>query len=231
MQKTLTIVLPVYNEEANIAKVVTSFLTIKDRIKHDLTLLIVNDGSVDGTEDVSKGLARNHPTVRYLYHRNNVGYGGALISGFRAAKTDYVALADGDGQFDADDMVTLLRHTQRFDVVVGYRKHRADPVARRILGNVWTLLGRYGCNIPVRDLNCGLKVFKRSVLDSLLLTCTGPGINLEVMTQIASAGIPIKEIPCSHFPRTAGKQTGGGVRALCRAVPEFFSVWRLRARR
>ncbi len=231
MQEKLSIVLPVYNEEENIGRVASSFLAIKNKMEYDLTIVIVNDGSSDATEHICNDLSKNNPSIRCINHKTNIGYGGAVTSGFRASDGDYVALTDGDGQFDANDIIKLLHYTKSFEVVVGYREQRADPLGRRILGRMWTLIGRCCCNIPIRDLNCGLKVFKRSLVDALTLRCLGPGINLEIMTQIVAAGIPIKEVPCSHFPRTAGNQTGGSVRVIKRALPELLHVWRLKTKK
>ena len=144
-----------------------------------------------------------------------------------------MAIIDADGQFDAQDLVKLLRYTDSFDVVVGYRQRRADPLARRILGQMWTLIGRWLFNILIRDLNCGLKIFKRSLIEALELRCQGPGINLEIMAQLVSSEIPIKEVPCLHFPRTKGTQSGGSLRVIQRALPELLYVllWKFRKRR
>jgi len=228
MSASLTLVLPAHNEARNIERVVASFLDVKDRADFALTILIVDDGSSDATGPICRKLAEYDPSVRCVHHSRNIGYGGALISGFRASEGDYVALADADGQFDPSDFIRLLEHVASYDVVVGYRQDRADPRGRRLMGRVWSLLGRWLFKIPIRDLNCGLKVFKRSIVADLPLQCTGPGINLELMTHIVMAGIPIKEVPCSHFPRVAGDQSGGTLRVMSQALPELVHVWRIK---
>jgi len=228
MSTTLTLVLPAHNEAGNIERVVASFLDIRDRIDFALTILIVDDGSSDATGPICRNLAENNPSIHCVQHSRNIGYGGALISGFRAAEGDYVAIADADGQFHPADFVRLLEYVESYDVVVGYRQDRADPPGRRLMGRAWSLTGSWFFNIPIRDLNCGLKVFKRSIIADLPLQCVGPGINLEIMTHIVMAGIPIKEVPCSHFPRVEGNQSGGTLRVMSRALPELAHVWRLK---
>ena len=228
MSTTLTLVLPAHNEAGNIERVVASFLDIRDRIDFALTILIVDDGSSDATGPICRNLAENNPSIRCVRHSRNIGYGGALISGFRASEGDYVAIADADGQFHPADFIRLLEYAESYDVVVGYRQDRADPPGRRLMGRAWSLTGRWFFNIPIRDLNCGLKVFKRSIIAGLPLQCVGPGINLEIMTRIVMAGIPIKEVPCSHFPRVEGNQSGGTLRVMSRALPELAHVWRLK---
>lgn len=231
MSSTLTLVLPAHNEAGNIERVVASFLAIQDRIDFALTILIVNDGSTDATGSICRNLAEQNPSVRCVQHSSNIGYGGALISGFRASEGDYIALADADGQFRPADFIRLLEHVDSFDVVVGFRQDRADPPGRRLMGRIWSLVGRWFYHIPIRDLNCGLKIFKRPIVADLPLRCVGPGINLELMTHIVMAGIPIKEVPCSHYPRVAGDQSGGTLRVIRRALPELVHVWRLKRRK
>jgi hypothetical protein len=96
------------------------------------------------------------------------------------------------------------------------------------MGRAWSLTGRWFFNIPIRDLNCGLKVFKRSIIADLPLPCVGPGIHLEIMTRIVMAGIPVKEVPCSHLPRVEGNQSERTLRVMSRALPELAHVWRLK---
>jgi len=221
----LSIVLPAYNEEENIENVVDSLLAIKREIGCDLVLFIVNDGSTDATPEICKNLAQINPSIRCINHSRNIGYGGAIISGLRASEGDYVAIMDADGQFEARDLVKLYRHRESCDVVVGYRALRADPLGRQILGRMWTLIGRVLFKIPIRDLNCALKIFKRSLIETLDLRCSGPGINLEIMAQLVAAEIPIKEVHCSHYPRTKGNQSGGSLRVMLRALPELSYVF------
>ncbi len=228
MPKKLTLVLPAHNEAGNIERVVASFLDIRDQMNFALTILIVDDGSSDATGPICRDLSENNPSIRCVHHSRNLGYGGALISGFRASEGDYVAIADADGQFHAADFIRLLEYAESHDVVVGYREQRADPLGRRFMGQVWSLMGRWFFKIPTRDLNCGLKIFKRSIVADLPLRCFGPGISLEIMTHIVMAGIPIREVPCSHLPRETGNQSGGTLRVISRALPEIVYVWRLK---
>lgn len=231
MPKKLTLVLPAHNEAGNLERVVASFLDVQDQMDFALTLLIVDDGSTDATGSIGRDLSETNPSVRYVQHSRNIGYGGALISGFRASEGDYVAVIDADGQFHASDFIRLLEHVPSYDLVVGYREERADPLGRRLMGQVWSLMGRWIFKIPIQDLNCGCKIFKRSIIADLPLRCLGPGINLEIMTHIVMAGFPIKEVPCSHLPRVVGNQSGGTLRVMIRALPEILHVWRLKHRK
>ena len=226
----LTVVLPAHNEAENLEKVVTALQDAAPEMGADFALIIVDDGSTDATPEAVAGLRQKYSHIHCIRHPRNLGYGGAVISGFRAADGDYVALMDADGQFDARDLVRLFRHTASCDVVVGYRSRRADPAGRRILGHIWTVIGRRFFRIRIRDLNCGLKVFKRSVLEPLQLRCQGPGINMEIMSQIAAAGIPVREIACVHLAREAGKQSGASFPVMKKGLLELWFLVRNRSK-
>ncbi len=221
-KRRLSIILPAYNEAENIGKTIESFVSIRHRMNFDVTLIVVNDGSTDATPDICHALSSEYPFVKCINHPKNIGYGGAIISGIKAAEGEYVAICDSDGQFDVADLLALLKFTRSFDVIVGYRENRADPLDRRVLGRIWTIISRFLFDIKIRDLNCALKVFRLSLVKDLDLRCVGPGINMEIMAHLSAPEIPVKEIPCTHYPRTAGRQTGSSPRVIKRAFVELM---------
>ncbi|MBN1831454.1 MAG: glycosyltransferase [Deltaproteobacteria bacterium] len=223
-KKKLSIILPAYNEADNIEKTIESFVAIQHRINFDVTLIVVNDGSTDATPDICQVVSREYPFVKCINHAENIGYGGAIISGIKAAEGEYVAICDSDCQFDAADLLALLKFTRSFDVIVGYRENRADPLGRRVLGRIWTMISRFLFDIKIRDLNCALKVFRLPLVKDLDLRCVGPGINMEILAHLSASEIPIKEVPCIHYPRTAGRQTGSSPRVIKRAFAELMSL-------
>ncbi len=222
----LNVVLPAYNEAGNLEPVVSALLAVAPEMDADLWVTIVDDGSTDATAAVISNLQKNQSNILCVTHSRNIGYGGAVISGMKAVDADYVAIMDADGQFDARDLVTLYRHTRSYDVVVGYRRKRADPLGRRFLGRLWTILGRCIFRIPVRDLNCGLKIFKLSLIEPTGLRCEGPGVNMEIMSKITAAGIPIQEVECRHLSRTVGKQSGASIHVVKRGIAELIQMMR-----
>jgi glycosyltransferase involved in cell wall biosynthesis len=222
----LNVVLPAYNEAGNLEPVVSGLLAVAPELEADLWVTIVDDGSTDSTAVVISNLQKIRPNILCVAHSRNIGYGGAVISGMKAVEADYIAIMDADGQFDARDLVTLFRHTRSHDVVVGYRRKRADPLGRRFLGRLWTILGRCIFRIPVRDLNCGLKILKRSLIDPNGLQCEGPGVNMEIMSKITAAGIPIQEVGCRHFSRRLGRQSGASFPVVKRGIAELFRMMR-----
>ena len=127
---------PAHNEEANVLGLVEEALETLPGLAETFEIVIVDDGSRDGTGRIADELTAAHPgIVRAVHHQTNLGYGAALRSGFRAARFDHVAFTDGDRQFRVPDIARLidrLAEPDRPDVVVGYRIKRADPLVRTV---------------------------------------------------------------------------------------------------
>ena len=130
---------PCYNDEATIGAVVRSVASVLDTGDFDAEIIVVNDGSSDGSERVLKELTETEPRLRVVTHEHNRGYGGALLSGFAASTKQWVFYTDGDGQFDPTELALLLQlAADDVDVVQGYKLGRADTIVRKVVGRVTT---------------------------------------------------------------------------------------------
>ncbi|MGH7247888.1 MAG: glycosyltransferase family 2 protein [Pseudomonadota bacterium] len=228
----LSIFLPSHNEEANVERVVGGYLAELPNVADNYEVIVVNDGSRDRTGEVAGRLAAENPRVKVVNHEVNRGYGGAVVSGIRAATMPYVMLSDGDGQFDPKDVEKLAVFMPEFDVVVGRRVHRADHLIRRLNGNAWTILVRVVLGVTISDIDCGFKMFKREFLDGMELRAHGAMISTELMARLMGRGARIKEVEVRHLPRTAGEQSGASLPVVIRAFKELFILYaELRAER
>lgn len=217
----LSIVLPAYNEEANIEAAVTRSVEVASRHCADYEVIVVDDGSADRTAALVEKLAADNPHVRLVQHQVNQGYGGALKSGFLAAEMDLVFFTDSDNQFDLDELGVFLDLIQSVDVVAGYRIKRRDPFFRRLNARAWNYLVRALFYVPVRDIDCAFKLFRREVFDGLELNSVGAMVNTELMVKLGRSGYRVVEVGVSHFPRTAGKPQGASIKVIIRAFTEL----------
>jgi glycosyltransferase involved in cell wall biosynthesis len=223
----LSVVLPAFNEEANIEDVVRKCTAYLDTRVPEYELLVVNDGSRDRTAEILDRLAKEFPRLRPLHHPQNRGYGAALRTGFDAARKRFVFYMDGDGQFDIGDLDVVLPLVADDDhIVTGYRIERRDPFVRRLNARLFG-----GWLIPlmlkfrVRDLNCAFKLIPKKVLDNITLDSTGALINAELYGRAVRRGFGITEVGVHHYPRPAGVQTGAHLSVIVRA---FYDLFRLR---
>jgi glycosyltransferase involved in cell wall biosynthesis len=222
----VTVFLPAHNEEGNLERVVRGFCTELPSDADDYEVIIVDDGSSDRTGEIADRLAGADTHVKVVHHPINCGYGGAVISGIRAAIQPYVLLCDGDGQFDPVDVKLLAARIRDHDVVVGRRTRRADHLMRRINGQAWTILVRILFGLRVADVDCGFKLFRRELLKGMELHARGAMISTELMARLAGRGARICEVDVQHLPRLEGEQSGNSLKVVLRAFRELFVLYR-----
>ncbi|MCS7234577.1 MAG: glycosyltransferase family 2 protein [Armatimonadota bacterium] len=218
--------LPCHNEEGNVERVVAAVVRALEVLQVPFEVIVVDDGSTDGTAEVARRLADSDPRVRLVQHPHNLGYGAALRTGFSASRYPWIFFTDGDGQFDPQDLVRLLPHASSADLVVGYRLRRQDPPHRRLVGWLWNLLVRAWFGVRVRDVDCAFKLLRKEVVESLPLRATGAFLSTELLCRAAQRGARIVEVGVPHYPRRWGRQSGGRLDVVVRA---FVELWRLRS--
>ena len=190
---------------------------------------MVDDGSADGTAQVTRELIPTHPGLRLVSHPANRGYGAAVRTGLESATMDYVFFSDADLQFDPGELGLLIEHIGEYDLVTGYRQHRKDNAVRKLNAGAWGALMRLALGVRARDIDCAFKLFTREILDRIgldSLRSEGAFISAEILARLAHAGGRIKEVPVSHFDRRAGAQTGANPRVILRAFRELFKLRR-----
>jgi glycosyltransferase involved in cell wall biosynthesis len=222
----ISIVLPCLDEEANLPGAVHEALEACERYADDGEVIVVDDGSTDRTRAVATALVERHRRVRLVVHGANRGYGAAVRSGIGAARMPFVLLTDADRQFDLDQLGAFVPLVAEADLVVGYRRHRRDPVGRRVNGRCWNWLIRRLFRLDVRDVDCAFKLVHHDLLGRLDLTSQGALISTELLVKARLAGAVLAETGVDHRPRTAGDASGARPRVVLRA---FRELRRLRA--
>jgi glycosyltransferase involved in cell wall biosynthesis len=222
----LSLVLPAYNEEANVEIVVNEALEAIPNYFECYEIIIVDDGSKDKTPEIADRLAATHPeVVRVIHHRPNKGYGAALTTGFRAAKGDYLMFMDSDRQFKPEDIGLFAPYVGKADIIAGYRKKRNDPFYRFLIGYTFNLVVTVLFGIHLRDIDCGFKIFKADVLKNMDLTSPGALINTEIHAKAQRQGRSIIETGVNHYARLVGEQSGASIRVITRAMLETIRLW------
>ncbi len=222
----MSIVLPAYNEEANVGEAISRATEVAERLCVDHEIIVVDDGSVDGTVGVVRGASRADSRVRLVRHARNLGYGEALHSGFRSARFELVFYTDSDNQFDLNELEGFLPWVERANVVAGYRIKRRDPFMRLVTALGWNHLVRMLFRVSVRDIDCAFKLFRRSVFDELDLESVGAMVNTELIVKLQRSGAGVIEIGVHHFPRRAGVARGVHPRVVGRAMYELATMYR-----
>lgn len=225
-KSNISVFFPAYNEEENIPWLVSNACNFLDTVADKYEVIVVNDGSRDGTGEVAEKIAAENSHVRVIHHTVNRGYGAAVRSGLKGAIYDLIFFTDGDGQFDITELTEFLNLIDKCDVVAGYRIKRKDPFYR--LMNAWaygTMINlMFGLNI--RDIDCAFKLFKKSVIDEIDIEATGALASAELLIKIKRKGYKIIQKGVNHYPRKAGVQTGAQLWVIFRMFRELWKLHR-----
>ena len=226
MSDGISVFFPAYNDEASIAGLVGDALALLPSLTDDFEVIVVDDGSTDGTAAVLDELARGDSRVRVVNHGVNRGYGAALRTGFASASKDLVFYTDGDGQYDVRELVqlrTLL--VEGVDIVNGYKVQRADGWQRKAIGAAYNGLAHLLFSIPIRDVDCDFRLVRRRAVEQVELVSSSGSICVELVHKLHLRGCVFAEVPVRHRPRVHGRSQFFTLRRVSRTALDLMSLW------
>jgi len=222
MSPDLTVVIPVYNEAANLPQLHDELSGTLETWGRPYELLFVDDGSTDGSFEVLARLQADDPRMRIIRFRRNFGQTAAFAAGFAHARGTVIVTADGDLQNDPRDIPSLVaRLEEGFDIVVGWRKDRKDPfLNRRLPSMLANRLISVATGVRLHDYGCSLKAFRATIVKPIRLY----GEMHRFLPAIASEfGVRIAEIEVNHRPRRHGRSNYGITRTV-RVLLDLLTV-------
>jgi glycosyltransferase involved in cell wall biosynthesis len=224
--RSVSAVFPCYNDARTIGGLVDDVHAALTPLVDEVEVVVVNDGSADGSAAVLDTMAIERPWLRVVHHERNGGYGKALISGFTAARHDWIFYTDGDAQYDAREAARLVPMvSDEVDIVQGYKVGRGDGWHRKVIGRVYHHIVRLVFGLRVRDTDCDFRLFRRRLFTDRPLTSTSGVICVEMMFRFQRAGARFVEAPVSHFYRPHGKSQFFRLPAIGRSARQLASLW------
>ena len=225
----ISIIIPIYNEKETLLKILKK-VEGADTLGLEKEIILVDDGSTDGTLDILKTLENGY---QIIYHEKNLGKGAAIKNGFRAATGDFILIQDADLEYNPQNYPQLLRPIleNKADVVFGSRNLQKNPtdnfsfyLGRRITNLFLNIL----CGSKLTDYWTCYKVFKAPIVKSLELECNRFDVEVEMTVKIIKGGYKIVEVPIDYLPRSisAGKKIKpqDGLIAIWKTIKyKFFS--------
>lgn len=204
---SVSVVVPVFNERESIGPLIDELLPVLASLEMPTEVVLVDDGSTDGTRAILEVLVEHHPSVRAVFLRRNFGKGAALMAGFREATSEVIVTIDGDLQDDPAEIPRLIAGIDEgADLVSGWKAERRDPWSKRAASKVFNAVTARVSGLALRDLNCGFKAYRREVVESLALT---GDLYRYIPVLAATEGFKVQEVAVNHRPRRFGKSKYG----------------------
>src|SRR5665647_1995825 len=212
MASLLSLVIPVYNEVDSLEPLVAEIDEALVDADRPFEIVFVDDGSTDGSCAVMERLAAARDDVSVVKLRRNFGKAAALSHGFAAARGDYLVTLDGDRQDDPSEIPRLIAPLDEgFDLVSGWKQSRQDPLNKTLPSRLFNWTVRRASGIQLHDFNCGLKAYRRDVVDTIHIYGE---LHRYIPVVADQAGFRVTEEKVSHRRRTAGRSKYGWQRYL-----------------
>jgi len=221
MSVRLSIVVPLYNEEESVERLVAEVLRVAQSFPFEYELILVDDGSTDGTWEIIERLKESTPPLRAVRLRRNYGQTSAMVAGFEQARGEIIVTMDGDLQNDPADIPMLLEKIEEgFDIVSGWRRERKDPFSRVLPSRIANALISLTTGVRLHDYGCSLKAYRAECVRNL----RAYGEMHRFFPALASmTGARITEIPVRHHPRRFGVSKYGFDRIL-KVFSDIFAM-------
>jgi len=226
---TLSIIVPLFNERESIPELINELsVALGDRELQELfshpfshEIIMIDDGSTDGSAEVIKSLTSSTPGLKLISFQKNFGKTAALSAGFRVAGGEFVCTIDADLQDDPASIKPLLQKLlEGNDLVSGWKRHRRDPLTKTIPSKFFNTVTRLFTGLRIHDINCGLKVYRSSLSQSLELH---GDMHRYIPVLAAWNGFRVSEVAVSHRPRKFGTTKYGAGRFLS-GLFDFLAV-------
>jgi glycosyltransferase involved in cell wall biosynthesis len=216
---------PAYHDWGTIASQVVLVSRVLRELTDDWEVVVIDDGSRDRTPEVLDELQKLCPRLRVVTHPVNRGYGGALRSGFAAARKDWVFYTDGDAQYDVCELPALWAARGGVDLVNGYKIARSDPLHRIVVGRLYHWMVRFAFGLSSPDVDCDFRLLRRSVFDRIALTRDTGLICVELVTKVEKAGFRSAYVPVHHYHRLHGRSQFFNLRRVGQVAIGLGKLW------
>ncbi len=219
MNEKISIIIPVYNEEGNIAELHKEIIDVCIKNKYIFEIIIVDDGSKDKTSEIVKKLK----PVKFIQLRKNFGQTAAMDAGIKNSKYDYIVTIDGDRQNDPHDIPNLINYLKEnnLDIVTGWRKKRKDNFIKKIFSFSAHILRSIIIKDRIHDSGCSLKIYKRECFDHLTLFGE---MHRFIPALLKIKGFKVGEIVVNHRPRIAGRTKYNWKRGI-KGFIDMIALW------
>jgi glycosyltransferase involved in cell wall biosynthesis len=225
---TVSLVIPMYNEELNIGHAIDVAVEALEKYASDYEIVIVDDASTDSSPDLVAQAAHANPRIRMIRHQRNRKLGGSLKTGFTAARMELVLYMDADLPFDPDAINRAMRamHITGADVIAGYRLDRTiEGLRRAILSYCYNALIGVLFGWPHRDINFSFKLLRREVLQAIELKSEGSLIDAELIVKAKNRGFTIQQIGLDYFPRVRGTSSLSSASVIFKIFRELIALY------
>jgi glycosyltransferase involved in cell wall biosynthesis len=223
----ITVFFPVYNDATTIRTVTEKALNICRELAYEYEVIIINDCSPDESGKIADQLEQEYaPHVRVIHHEKNQGYGGALKTGFKHSRFEWICFTDGDDEYDLGDLRRMIKLKDFYDLIITFRYKKIYSNSRIFISYIYNILLRLMFRTRYRDISTGLRLIRKPVLDQINITSNSPFIGAEITIKTMLKGYRVGEMGIQTFPREFGKGAATSFKNIMATIRDMRRVRR-----
>lgn len=225
-KESLSVVIPAYNEAKTIELVVKEAIGVLKEAKIDYEIVLVDDGSRDGTEKIINKLSKKDRRIRAIHHKINQGFTGAMRTSFKSAKKHLVFLAPADGQFDFSQLPKFIDQIRGYDVAIGYRVENEEGIRRKLNSKVFHFLCTVLLGVNFKEIST-VSMWRKRVLDSIEIESDNRSAMMlpELISKAIKKKYLFTEVPIRWQLRKGGEAKGAGIKTIYKTLLEMYRLW------
>jgi glycosyltransferase involved in cell wall biosynthesis len=220
---SVSLVIPSYNDETTVGRLIEDSDKLLKEVCRDYEIVVINDGSKDGTLAVLQEAAKNNRRIRLINHEVNRGFGETIRELYLSGGKDLIFSLPGDYQYAPKELLEMAKGLIENDFVIGLRVKRNDPARRKLQSHIYNTLLRFLYGHRHTDVN-SIKLFRKSILDKITLRSHTPFVDAELCIRAERAGFKVVEIPIEHLPRLSQGASGGKFSVIWETFSDLFKM-------
>jgi len=224
---SISVFFPCYNDAEAIGSMVILAFEVLSNMSSDYEVIVVDDGSTDASRDILRELKLKYKErLKVIEHKKNIGYGGALRTGFKNAAKELIFYTDGDGQYDVRELKKLVAvMSDEVDMVNGFKTKRSDPCYRLLIGIIYHKVTSFMFNLKIKDVDCDFRLIRKRIFEKVNLEYNSGVICVEMVKKMQDAGFRFKEVGVSHYSRTHGKSQFFNFKRIFKTCIDLLTLW------
>jgi len=222
----ITVFFPVYKDEKTVEKVTMKAIQVLNKYADKYEIIIIDDFSPDNSGKIADELSLKYDAVKVIHHKENLGYGAALKSGFMASRYEYICFTDGDDEYEIADIEKFIKLKDYYDLIITFRYVRLYSTWRIFVSRIYNIVLRYLFRLKYRDISTGLRFVRREIIDDLNLISDSPFIGAELAIKAMLKGYRVGEVGIQTFPREFGKGSSTSVKNIIKTIKDIRKIYR-----
>ena len=223
---SISFVMPMYNEEANISRAIDKIREVAAILTEDYEIVIVDDCSTDDSAHIVEAIAKEDIHVKLIRLARNTKFGGAFARGFKEASKDIIMYMDSDLPVGMDDITESFPLMEGADIVTGHSKiSKGETFLRKVISHTYNLIVQTLFGLRIRDINSGYKIVRRSLIKDLEFISESPFIDVELFLCAKKNNAKVIQYPLIFYPRDGGRSYIASMPIILATFRDMFKVW------